>query len=410
MSRSLIVIVKKELKRVFTDRRLVFTTFILPALSIAIIYSLMGTMINNVFEDREEHIPSVYIQNIPNNFHEMIMNSEWNNQIQLNIVPDNQNIESLKTQIKEGNIDLLVIFDSDFIDKINNYKEMKQVPNVRTYYNSSEDYSIDIRKGLFNSMLSEYENNLLGNRLGNIEYANVFDVDRNNTEANIVDERKATGKGLGMLLPMLLGILLFAGAMGIGIDSIAGEKERGTMATMLVTPIKRHTIAFGKIISLGIVALISTASSFIGILISLPFSAAMFGGGEEVHFEALKFGPTQYIQLLILMITLVGIYVGIICLLSVTAKSVKEAGSYLAPAYMLVMVSAFLNMFSNKPPLIWQHTIPIYGNIVGIRSLLMFELTWIDLGLCCISSIITTSILILLIKKMFNSERIMFNS
>lgn len=413
MKNNLLTVVKKELSRVFTDKRLVFTTFILPALSIAIIYSLMGTMMTRMFNEREEYIPKVYVQNSPVVFRKIISEPNWKDKMDLHIISEDVDIKSLKDKIQAGEIDLLAVFEEDFSKRVENYRDGGEVPQVMTFYNSSEDHSSDA-KTLLKNILGNYEQQLIGARMGNIEHTNAFDIDRDNQEGNIVDQRKATGKGLGMLLPMLIAIFLFAGAMGIGMDSIAGEKERGTMATLLVTPVRRETIAFGKIISLGIIAFISAGSSFIGILLSLPFSSAMFGGGvnggEKVSLAALKFGPIEYSQLILIMITLVGIYVGVICLLSIIAKNVKEAGTYVVPVYMLVMVSGFLNMFTNKAPEIWQFLIPVYGSVVAIKSLLTFELTWIHVMISCTTSVITTIILVWLIKKMFNSEKIMFSA
>ncbi len=73
----------------------------------------------------------------------------------------------------------------------------------------------------------------------------VFTVNSDNPDMVIQDEQKAGGKALGMMLPYFVTILLFAGAMGLGTDMVAGEKERGTMASMLVAPIKRSSIVLG---------------------------------------------------------------------------------------------------------------------------------------------------------------------
>lgn len=77
---------------------------------------------------------------------------------------------------------------------------------------------------------------------------------------------------------MLMLIFLYSGCMSIAPDSIAGEKERGTLATMLVTPMKRGNLAVGKILSLGTLALLSGLSSFIGTITSLP---KMMGGAMD---------------------------------------------------------------------------------------------------------------------------------
>ncbi len=115
------------------------------------------------------------------------------------------------------------------------------------------------------------------------------------------------------------------------------------MATLLLTPAKRETIALGKIIGLGIVAIISAITSFIAIIASLPSSSNVLTGESSVNLGALQFTPLQMVQLLVIMLTLVAIFVGLISLISVRARTVKEAGTYIAPVYMVVMIAAFFN-------------------------------------------------------------------
>ncbi|MBS4538697.1 ABC transporter permease [Clostridium sp. D2Q-11] len=407
MNKNLSVIIKKELKRVFTDKRIVFTAFILPALSIALIYSIMGVALGNMIEDREEYIPKAYVRNMPQKFENLISNEPYNDMVDIEKISDDKELENIKEKIKLGEIDILVVFEKNFEEKLKNY-ENKEKPSIKTFYNSSEDYSSDARFGLFNQLFSRYENMVIGERLGNIEYTSAFNIDIGSEINDLVDEKEATGKGLSFLMPMLISIFLFAGAMGIGMDSIAGEKERGTMATLLVTPLKRETIAFGKIISLSIISIISALSSFIGIIVSFPFSKAVLGGDKDMNLTNLKFGASDLGKLFIIMITLVGIYVGLICLLSIIAKTVKEAGTYITPVYMIVMASSFMNMFSNSDPEMWQFLIPIYGSVVAIKNILMFQLTWTHVLISASVSVVSTIFLIYLIKKMFNNEKVMF--
>lgn len=72
------------------------------------------------------------------------------------------------------------------------------------------------------------------------------------------------------MLPMLLMLFLFSGCMAVAPESIAGEKERGTIATLLVTPMKRSDLAIGKILALALIALLSGISSALGTVLALP--------------------------------------------------------------------------------------------------------------------------------------------
>ena len=94
----------------------------------------------------------------------------------------------------------------------------------------------------------------------------------NNSADVIFDFAEDSGAAsiLSMLIPMLMFSLLASSCMAVAPESIAGEKERGTMATMLITPIRRWQLALGKIISLTCFAMLSGISSFLGVIFSLP--------------------------------------------------------------------------------------------------------------------------------------------
>jgi len=381
---------------------------ILPAISIAIIYSIMGMMISGMIEDIETHQPTAYIENAPESFLEFINSDSYDKSI--NFSEFEGDMEEVKGKIREGEVDLLIEFEDNFEQKINNYQSTNSLPIINTYYNNSEDNSNTARFRMFPNVINQYERMIIGQRLGNSQYAKAFMLDSNDTNHNIINEQKATGKGLSNLIPVLITVFLFSGGMGIGMDTIAGEKERGTMATLMITPVKRETIALGKIIGLGIVSIISALSSFTGILISLPFSKTLFDASGDMNITALGFGFAEYAQLFFVMITLVGVFVGLISLASIIAKNVKEAGTYVTPIFMFIMILGFMNMFNPGEVELWHHLIPVFGSVASFRTLFTFEATTLGIALTCMVNIILTVGLIFIIRKMFNSEKIMFSA
>jgi len=131
----------------------------------------------------------------------------------------------------------------------------------------------------------------------------------------------------------------------------------------------------------------------------------------EMSSMAISFSVLQYLQLFALMISLVGIYVGIICLISVKARSVKEAGTYMSPVYMAIMVASFSTMNTiGAQDNIKVFGIPLYGNIRAIKELFSFELSWGEFGIAVLVSLMTAAVLIKLITKAFNDEKVMLNS
>ena len=97
--------------------------------------------------------------------------------------------------------------------------------------------------------------------------ANRFDVNVSSDVAfDVATEEDLTGMLFSMLMPLLLIILMFSSCMAMTAESIAGEKERGTIATLLITPIKRSELALGKIAALSVMSLLGGLCSFVGVL------------------------------------------------------------------------------------------------------------------------------------------------
>jgi len=399
------VIISKELKRVFTDRRLVFSAFLLPALSIYLIYSLMGNMIGDMSEKLDQHVSKVAIVKAPDSFLEFAKNFEDRYSFEFY----DQNESGIKDRIESGDLDVMVVFDEGFDQGVEKY-EAGGHPNINTFFNPGEEYSSKAINKVEYELLSGYQNTLLSNRFNGLDTLTAFTINVGNEDNKIAKEGKEAGLGMSFILPMLMNIMLFAGAMGIGIDVIAGEKERGTMAAMLLTPINRETIAFGKLISLGLVAFISALCTFGAILLSMPNASDILAAGNEVSLEAFAFTPLDGIMLLVILIMQVGIFVGAICLVSVMARSVKEAGTYVSPIYMLVMIAAFATIFTTGDVDLYKFAIPVLGNVFAIKELFLMELSTVEFAVTTGVSLVVVLVLVRLMTTAFNNEKIMFNS
>lgn len=399
-------IIAKELKRIFSDKRMIFSVFLLPALSIYLMYTLMGTLATSRMKEIEVHQSIVKVVNAPESFKDFYNQYEGKGEFELSF--EKEISDEMKEQMKAGEIDAFLEFPTNFAESVAEY-EKSESPDIFIYFNPTEDYSRAAGRNLEESLLKEYKNSLLSERFGDMKKTIVFTINETKEahELEIKNEKKSSGFGAAQLLPMLLSIMLFASAMGIGMETIAGEKERGTMGALLLTPVSRNTIALGKMISLGILAIISTLISVIAVIASLP--KLMSITGDQVAAQ-LMYGPKEYLQIAVILILEVGIFVGIICLISVMARTVKEAGTYITPAYMVVMLGAFGVMFSFGKSADYMYAIPLFGNILALKSALTFELTMLQFLLTCGVSLILIAGLTLSTAKAFKSEKIMFNA
>ena len=191
---------------------------------------------------------------------------------------------------------------------------------------------------------------------------------------------------------------------------IAGEKERGTLAAMLLSPIKREQIVLGKVFSLSILAVMSAAVYIISMLIAFPMMMKNVGDGDVLSGMSVNFTGAQIAQIVILMIGVVLLYVSIICMVAVFARNVKEASSYISPVYILVIVAGMITMYSSADGVLYKYLIPVYGSSMAFKDILTREITMPDFLATTISTYAVAAILVCIMTKAFNSEKVMFNA
>lgn len=380
---NILTIMKKELSRFFKDTKLVISTLLLPGLLIYVMYSFMGSGMMNRFDSDEEYTPSVVAYNLPAS-----LQNDFNT-FGYNFIDEDMSVAL--NGIEDKSVDAVLVFPENFDQMI---VDDAGIPNVEIYYNSTKVESNQIYYEV-TEYLSMYENTM----------SNIFDV--NNGMGVVYDmatEKDQTGSIFAMMLPMLLMIFIFTGCMGVAPESIAGEKERGTMATLLVTPTKRSQLAIGKIISLSIISLLSGLSSFLGTILSLP----KLMGGADVGVSVLAYSFVDYALLLLIIVSSILIIISLISIISSYAKSVKEAGTYVMPLMMVVMFVGISSMMMNGTPNIMTAFIPLYNNVVCMNGIFSFNYQPIYIAITCISNLVYTMVFVYVLTKLFNNEKVMF--
>ncbi|MDE6791310.1 MAG: ABC transporter permease subunit [Clostridia bacterium] len=386
--KTILTIIKKEFARFFKDTRLMLTTLILPGLLIFAMYSLMGTIMENVEKDAAEEKCTVYVVGLPES-----QSPAFNAMFDLK---ENYTPESAMAAVKNGGLDLFISFPQNFDELIAQYSPASNeaAPNVEIYFNSVETKSF-AAYNLAAGILTSYEDSI----------ANKFDINRPLADGNfdLADAQSTAKTILKMVVPMVLLMLLFSGCMAVAPESIAGEKERGTIATLLVTPVKRSSIAIGKIAALSVIALLSGLSSAIGMLASLPKLTGMAGG---ISLSMYGFG--SYAAILAIVLSTVLILVTLISIVSAFAKSVKEATGLVVPLMIITMLCGLFSMFVTGTPSIGLFFIPVFNSALAISSVLSGALSGAAIAITVCMNIAFAALLVFFLTLMFKSEKIMF--
>ena len=393
----------KEMKKIFKEPKMIFSVFILPVLLMIGIYGLVAVMGENMVKDIETHQSVAVINNLPEEIKAEFSDFIANNDVKLtengSMIPDDE----LRTAIRDGQTDLYVSFPKDFMAQTTAGK----TPDISMYYNPAEEYSQKASEEFEAVMNETVYNKLLSERLGgSLDVLNVFTMNAGNTDFAIVDEQKASGKALSMFLPYIIVILLFSGTMALGVDAISGEKERGTMASLLLTPASRMSIMMGKLLALTTLSMISAAIYIVALVAAMPVVMGdMMGEGASVSMT-----PVQIVQIVVIMIVLAAFFVALISLLAVLAKSVKEASSYVSPGYLVVSVAGLMTLFTTGEHEMAEFLVPVYGSALAIGQVFTNELTMVNFGLNVACTVILTLVLARAVAAAFNSEKVMFNA
>lgn len=396
MKSNTLTIIKKEFARFFGDRQMLFTTVIMPGLLIYIIYSIMGMGMKKMATEGTNELVTLCVENMPASVAPLIDGIPAVSVSQQAV--SQEDIDKLED--KNLNV-VLVRFPEAFDVNVATFDPQSGIaaPNVEIYYNSANNASSRVYH-ILEASLSAYEDQL----------SNRFDINRADSEEVAFDKANkddVLGSILSKLIPMLILMMLFSGVMAIAPSSIAGEKERGTIATLLVTPLKRNELALGKVVSLSGIALLSGISSFIGIVLSLPKMIQ----ADEVGVElGLNYTGADYTVLLLIILSSVLIMASAVSLLSALAKDVKNAGTMITPFMLVVLFCGLTPMFqSGTPESLTAYMIPFYNSIQVMTAVFAHEMRWMPVIVTLAANVVYTGIAVWGLTRMFNSEKVMFS-
>jgi sodium transport system permease protein len=388
--KNILTVFKKEVDRVFKDKRLIITLFILPGLFIFLIYNFIGNALENM---QEGDVVEIALVNPTGDFEAIYETGESNYETNLKIREISEDdIDDYKALIDEEDWNIIIAFPED----LEAYDGSGDNPSV-LFYTNPKDAANAIDR--FSQYLVAYDQQLRFETYGDTTYMNI------QYQQSPISERELIGTVMSSLLPMLVIMFLFSGAMSIGPESIAGEKERNTISTLLITPIKRSELAIGKILSLSALSLLSSLSSFIGIIFSLPALLNL----ENQSLSVFSFN--DYLLIFFVLASTIFVIIGIVSVVSAYARTLKEATTYITPIYILTIVVSITTMFSTGSNTnIFAYLIPIYNAVQSLVGIMTFtENVGVFVLVTALSNFVYMIGFIYLLNQMFNSEQIMFN-
>ena len=221
------------------------------------------------------------------------------------------------------------------------------------------------------------------------------------------DKREDLGEKIGGLVPYLVFILCLQGAMLPATDIGAGEKERGTLETLLISPIPRNQLVLGKFFTIAFAgvtsAMITVGSLFVwGVVMSQGMAIQLL-----TEFMG-AISALDFVLMFLMLIPVVAIFSAVLLSLSIYAKSFKEAQGYMTPLVFVVIVPIIIAMLPGIKLEGIYAWIPLTNVALAIKELIKGTMDYVALIPIFLSTTVIAGVLIAFCTYWFKQEKVLF--
>lgn len=220
---------------------------------------------------------------------------------------------------------------------------------------------------------------------------------------------KRSGTFMAMILPYMLIILMMTGGMYPALDITAGEKERGTLETLLVAPVSRWHLAFGKFLAVLTAGLVTTVLA----IISMAASAGL--GGMSVAEAgmpeaAMGFSVVTMLWILVLMIPTAVLFSSLLVTISIAARSFKEGQSYVTPLLLAAIMPAMVSMVPGLELNPVLACIPVVNICMAMKEVILGVSQPGMIALVFLSTAVYAGFALFVTTRLFERESILFRT
>ncbi len=393
----------KELTELLRDKKTLIFVILLPVLIFPVLFGIMGLVMSNVSRqaEAEEHrYVIINAEKAPQFADALFYHKNFKK-----MTTELRDPAALKQAIRDNQFDLAIVIPADFDPAADNLQQSKW----QLIHNSSSQ--LDMISKHFTELLQKYSKSLqqakltgLGVSVGSIAaLLEPVAVERINT----AESRENVGELIGGWIAYLLVPLCLAGASYPAMDIGAGEKERGTLETLLICPIARTAIVLGKfltVLTTGLVAAAITVISFGG----WGYLIGSLAGVDIVEKAMSTLGLLDLALILALLIPLTATLAAVLLSLSIYARSYKEAQNYIGPLTMVVFMPLVVSILPGIE-LNWKLAlVPVLNVALGIKELVKGTIDYSLLGLILISTLLLAGAMIAFCVSWFQREKVLF--
>lgn len=382
----------KEILDTLRDRRTLLFMIVIPVLLYPAIMIFLTELATSQQAKMEERTVKIGLIHVPENSN---LRALLKGEKKIEIVESTDAVQA----VKRGDLDYVLELPSNADEIIRSNGTAK----ILLHYDRSND-NATINLERVTTLVDQYGNDILKGRLKakdlSEEYFNPVKLE----EVNEASKQKMGGFVIGRFLPMLMVIMVLAGALYPAIDMTAGEKERGTLETILTSPTTRTEIVVAKFMTVMLIALLTgllNMGSMIG-----TFAFGIFkGASAELQINI----PLRYVLIMIAcLIPLAVFFAGMMMTLASFARSFREAQNLLTPIYLLGSMPAMVSTIPGIELEGFWLTLPIANITLLFKELMLGTLNAGHILVVLFTISFLACIAVFMAIKLFGREEVLF--
>ena len=385
--KTILTVFKKEVLDTLRDRRTLLTAIVMPALLMPVLLYGISKLTSSIMEKEENKKLKIGLLEAPSDFASKLDTAKFE-------IMEGVTLESGRDEILADSLDAMIGFADNYKERINDMKSGK----VNMWYKSTNL----MVKDRLTTIVDEYESNILDNRISDLNLTKDAIDPIDLIRYDIAPKNEQIGQMVGGFLPYIFIIFCFMGCMYPALDLITGEKERGTIETLLTVPASKFNVLLGKVFTIALVGLSAALMTIFGLIAAVKF----FPDLPEDILDAMTniVGIKFVLMLFAMLIPLAIFFAGVISAMVVRAKSFKEAQSIVTPMSFIVIVPAVIALLPGIK-LDWSTVfVPILNVALATKEIVAGTIQPIHYVITVISLIILALISVALSYREFSKE------
>jgi sodium transport system permease protein len=401
--RGALLIVKKEFMELSKDRKTMFFTFVMPLILYPLIFTMMNRLGSNDAAKRAGKPSRIYLVD-PSQTLAPALKADPQH---FELVP--KPAGDLKQAIRDQKLEMGLDVDPEAATKLARLDTF----TLKALYDKSDDSS-RLSLDRLKEAMKKQDTQWVQARLKTLAASPQLAVPSSLETVQAGDMGLTLGKVVGSFLPYMLVIMMYAGSMQHGIYVTAGEKERGTLLSLLATSLPRNQIIIGKLLYVFLIGLLTSLCHLASMAISIsrlmadPAHAAAAGAAAGGSGLAAIANPVTLGLTFLLMVPLGLFFANFILLGGIQAKNTVEAGTALTPGIFVVVVLGVFSMAPGIEKMAVLPYVPVLNVSLAIRKLFSQQGNPWEYAVALVMTMALAAFMTWLSTRMLNRESAIF--